>query len=168
MIIEVSIFLIALICTFITMSYAYILYYQRRVKTSWRSLRVLYKNKFAFCSDILEIAMQTYSSDSDIIRMLTESVARFEKSIKPEEYSKADKKISFTLGKMEKLMEKYPLLYEGEKYAQIKDSLIILEEKIGFSRQFYNKEIDSYNMKVFRLPIRIVSSIFNFRKKNII
>lgn len=168
MIIEVCIFLIALICTFITISYAYIFYYQRRILSSWRKLRDLYNLKYELCLKVADIALLTYSNDSEVIKALNESIDRFAKVISPEEYSHADKRMVFTLTKMVKLMEKYPLLYENDKYTELNDSLIILDEKIAFSRQFYNKEISSYNTKVFRLPVRIVSSIFNFRKKNVI
>jgi hypothetical protein len=114
----------------------------------------------------LDIALLTYSSESEIIRELRGRANKCFNAQTPEEHAKADKHAKNTITKMEKLMEKYPLLYETEKYAEIKNSLVILEEKTEFSRQFYNKEITSYNERVFRLPVRIVSSIFNFRKKN--
>jgi LemA protein len=117
-------------------------------------------------SEILDVATLTYSADSEIIRELYDRVNKCFNAEAPEEHSRADKKAKNTIIKMEKLMVKYPFLYEAEKYADMKNSLIILEEKTEFSRQFYNEEITSYNERVFRLPVRIVSSIFNFRKKN--
>lgn len=166
MVINFCIFLILFIWAFLTLSYAYILRYHIRVKKTWRKLQEVFRSKFVLYSEILDVATLTYSADSEIIRELYDRVNKCFNAEAPEEHSRADKKAKNTIIKMEKLMVKYPFLYEAEKYADMKNSLIILEEKTEFSRQFYNEEITSYNERVFRLPVRIVSSIFNFRKKN--
>jgi LemA protein len=91
------------------------------------------------------------------------ALLKCERAVSPKEYTQANKRLLLAFMKFEKLKEKYPLLYENEKFASIKDTLIILEEKIAFSKQFYNKEIAEYNKRVFSIPLKVVSSIFNFK-----
>jgi len=158
----------ALICFFLTAMYAYILYWQRRVALSWRALRLLYKNRFALTAEILNVALLTYAADSEVIISLQEALNKYERIITPEETAAADKKLLLSYIKLQKLTEVYPLLYETERYAALKDALVILEEKIAFSRQFYNKEVASYNAKVFSMPQALLSAIINLKRKNTI
>jgi len=162
---ELGFFLIALICFFLVASYAFILYFERRLKLSWLNLRNAYKERFSAYANVLNIALLTYSAQSEVIIVMAESLGKSLKAELPEEYAASDKRLAAAYAKLCKLTEQYPLLYETEKYTALKDSLIVLDEKIAFLKQYYNKEAADYNRRVFSMPLRIVSSILNFRKK---
>jgi LemA protein len=151
-----------------TISYAYIFYHQRRLRTSWLALLRLYKNKFTLYRETLDIALMTYSDKSEAIKILRDGVSKCACAVLPEEYAASDKRLMLASVKLGALAKQYPLLYETERFREIESALIASEEEIAFPKQFYNDEVEKYNNRVFSVPVRAVSSLLNFRKKKML
>ena len=64
------------------------------------------------------------------------------------------------------ISESYPELKANEKFLQLSNELVKVEDEIANSRKYYNGTVRIYNNKVKIFPNNILSKIFGFKEKN--
>ena len=62
--------------------------------------------------------------------------------------------------------ESYPELKANQNFSDLSEELRNTENKISFSRQFYNDSVTMYNTKLQVFPSNIIASMFNFKAKD--
>ncbi|GHU77543.1 hypothetical protein FACS1894188_12030 [Clostridia bacterium] len=161
MLLNVCIFLIAAIFAFMVFSYSYILYYRQKADASWLQLKKLFETKFSLCSKLFDILADIDNHDNELTKSLSKNISKYIEAKTSSEFSAADKRLTVTVIRIEKSVQRYPLRYITTNYEHLSRSIISLEEKIGFARQFHNDAADDFNNHVFKFPIRVVAAIFN-------
>ena len=63
--------------------------------------------------------------------------------------------------------ESYPELKANENFKQLSEELSNTENKISFSRQFYNDTVTMYNTKLQVFPSNIIAGMFNFTSRDL-
>ena len=58
--------------------------------------------------------------------------------------------------------ENYPDLKANQNFTQLQEELKNTEDKISFSRQFYNDTATMYNIKLEVVPSNIIAGMFKF------
>ena len=58
--------------------------------------------------------------------------------------------------------ENYPDLKANQNFSELQTELTNTENKISYSRQFYNDTVTRYNTKLEVFPSNIVASMFHF------
>ena len=63
--------------------------------------------------------------------------------------------------------ENYPELKANQNFSELSEELRNTENKISFSRQFYNDTVTMYNEKLVLFPSNIIANIFNFKPRDL-
>ena len=63
------------------------------------------------------------------------------------------------------LAENFPELKANANFQQLMSELKDAEEKIRYSRQFYNDTVQKYNTKIEVFPSNIIANMFGFRQE---
>ncbi len=63
--------------------------------------------------------------------------------------------------------ENYPELKANQNFSELSEELRNTENKISFSRQFYNDAVTMYNTKLMVFPSNIIASIFKFTSRDL-
>ena len=63
--------------------------------------------------------------------------------------------------------ENYPDLKANQSFSDLQEELRNTENKISFSRQFYNDSVTIYNTKLEVIPTNIIASMFKFKPKEL-
>jgi LemA protein len=61
------------------------------------------------------------------------------------------------------VVENYPDLKANQNFLALQEELTSTENKISFSRQFYNDSVLRYNNQTQMVPSNIVASMFGFK-----
>lgn len=83
------------------------------------------------------------------------------------EKAKASNQLSDTLKSLFAVAENYPTLRASENFKQLQEELTATEDKIGFSRQYYNDRVMVLNIRLETFPSSVVGSMFKFTKKEL-
>jgi len=75
----------------------------------------------------------------------------------------AENAMSGVIGRLFALAESYPDLKANTNFLDLQSQLKDIEDKIAYSRQFYNDSVLSYNNKVEMFPSNIIAGMFNFK-----
>ncbi len=75
---------------------------------------------------------------------------------------KANEKLEGALGRLFAIAENYPNLKANETFLQLQQELSATEDKVAYSRQYYNDGIMSYNMAKTTIPGKWFASLYGF------
>ena len=75
---------------------------------------------------------------------------------------KANEKLEGALGRLFAIAENYPNLKANENFLQLQQELSATEDKVAYSRQYYNDGIMSYNMSRRTIPGKWFASMYGF------
>jgi LemA protein len=71
---------------------------------------------------------------------------------RPPPLALANKLLSSGLQRVFALAEAYPELRAADGFQQLQAELVELEEKLAYSRQFYNRNVLDFNTRIRRVP----------------
>jgi LemA protein len=80
--------------------------------------------------------------------------------------AKASNMLSNTLKSLFAVAENYPQLKASENFLKLQEELSSLEEKIAYSRSFYNDVVQKYNTKLEVVPDSLVGNAFGFKQRD--
>jgi len=78
---------------------------------------------------------------------------------------KAGNQLQSALGRLFAIAENYPQLKANENFLQLQQELSAIEDKVAYSRQFYNDSILDYNISVKVFPGMMFASLFGKKEK---
>jgi LemA protein len=79
--------------------------------------------------------------------------------------AEAENAVTQTLGRLFALAEAYPNLKANENFLALQSELTNTEDKIAYSRQFYNSSVQTFNNSTQTFPANIIAGMFNFKPK---
>jgi LemA protein len=80
-----------------------------------------------------------------------------------EERSKIENALTQSLRSLIALAEAYPDLKANQSFIALQEELASTENKIGFSRQYYNDAAMQYKNRVEMFPGNLIANMFNFQ-----
>ncbi|MBP8933887.1 MAG: LemA family protein, partial [Candidatus Atribacteria bacterium] len=83
----------------------------------------------------------------------------------PAEKSQAENQLTQALRQLFAVAEAYPNLRASENFTQLQNELSETENKIAYSRQFYNDTVFMYNSSIEKFPANIFAGMFGHRKR---
>lgn len=78
---------------------------------------------------------------------------------------KANDQLESALKTIFALAENYPNLKANENFLQLQNELSATEDKIAYSRQYYNDSILDYNNSIKVFPGKLFASIYNVKER---
>ena len=83
------------------------------------------------------------------------------------EKAELDNQLSTALKTIMAVSENYPELKANQNFSELSEELRNTENKISFSRQFYNDTVTMYNTKLEVFPSNIIANIFKFKPREL-
>ncbi|VVB74491.1 LemA family protein [Candidatus Tiddalikarchaeum anstoanum] len=163
--IEIILAVLVVIGIYVGSIYNSLVSLNNRVINSWSQINVQLKKRADLIPSLVEI-VKGYSKYekqtlTDITRFRTELMQTSSVSKKYE----LNKKLSKELKQIFVVAENYPTLKANENFLKLQEELSDIENKIAFTRQFYNDTVYKYNTEVKSFPSNIVSGLFKFHLK---
>jgi LemA protein len=83
----------------------------------------------------------------------------------PKEKAQADNILTGALKSLFAVAEAYPQLQASQNFQELQRQLEDTEDKIAYSRQFYNSNVLEYNTKVRTFPSNLIANMFGFKEE---
>lgn len=160
----IVIVILLLLASFVISNYNTLVTLRNRVKDSWAQIDVVLKRRADLIPNLVETVKGYASHESETLEAVINARNRFATASSMEEEIASSNAITSSLNKLFALSESYPELKANENFISLQNDLKETEDKISFSRQFYNDTVLRYNNKVEMFPSNIIASIFGFKK----
>ena len=139
---------------------------RNQVKNAWAQIDVQLKRRH----DLIPNLVETVKGYKDFERATLEAVTKARTAAQQAvgqgvgAQAKAEGELSGALTRLLAVVERYPDLKANQNFLALQEQLTSTENKISFSRQFYNDSVLNYNNKTQMFPSNIVAGMTGFKQ----
>lgn len=138
---------------------------RNRVKDQWSQIDVQLKRRVDLIPNLVETVKGYAAHEKETLENVIKARNSFNSATTPSEEIDANNAISGALSKLFALAEAYPDLKANQNFLNLQEQLREVEEKIAYSRQFYNDTVLSLNNKIEMFPSSIIARKYKFNKE---
>jgi LemA protein len=148
-------------------TYNTLLQRRNRVKNAFAQIDVQLKRRYDLIPNLVE-TVKGYAAHEKgtldaVIQARNTAVAA--SNADPAARADAENAVTQTLGRLFALAEAYPNLKANENFMALQGELSNTEDKIAYSRQFYNSAVQTYNNAIQVIPASIIAGMMGFKQK---
>ena len=133
-----------------------------KVDNAWSQIDVQLQRRFDLIPNFVETVKGYMTHERETLEKIAELRTSWANASSVNDKINIDNQISSALKTIMAVSENYPDLKANENFKQLSDELTNTENKISFSRQFYNDAVTMYNTKLRTFPSNIIAGMFNF------
>lgn len=156
--------IVVLLILYVISTYNSLVNSRNKVKDQWSQVQVLLKRRYDLIPNLVETVKGYTKHESETFTNVVEARNKAVSATTPEDEMKANGEVTKALSKLFALTESYPELKANENFLDLQANLKDSEDKITFSRQFYNDTVLTYQNKVQMFPSNIVAKMFGFKE----
>ena len=134
-----------------------------RVDNAWAQIDVQLKRRFDLIPNLVNTVKGYAQHEKETLENVTAARSKYMSAQTPDEKIQANTELGGALGRLFAVAESYPDLKANASFLDLQAQLKDTEDKIGFSRQFYNDTAMKYNIGIAKAPAAIIANIFGFR-----
>ena len=160
---NMGIIIIILIIMWGVLTYNKFIILRGRVDNSWAQIDVQLKRRFNLIPNLVNSVKGYAKHEKETLEELTASRTKYLSAKTPEEKLGANSELTSALSRLFAVAENYPDLKASTNFLDLQKQLKDTEDKISFSRQFYNDTAMKYNIGIIKIPASIIANLFGFK-----
>ena len=137
------------------------------VKEAFSTMDVYLKKRWDLIPNVVETVKGYAKHEKDTLKEVIELRNGTYDQMMDEEKIKTNEQLSNGIQKIMALAEAYPELKANQNFMALQQELTNTEDKISYSRQFYNDIVTKYNTELEIFPSNIVASMFKFKSEEL-
>lgn len=161
----ILIFLV-LIAMWVVVTYNSLVSLRARVDSAWAQIDVQLKRRFDLIPNLVNTVKGYAQHEKETLEKVTEARTKYMSAQTPDEKMEANSQLAGVLGRLFAVAESYPDLKANTSFLDLQKQLKETEDKIGFSRQFYNDTAMKYNISIVKVPASIIANLFGFKSRS--
>lgn len=138
---------------------------RNRVKNSYSQIDVQLKRRNDLIPNLVETVKGYASHEKGVLEEVTKARASVMSASSVEEISAADNQLTGALKSLFAVAESYPDLKANSNFQQLQKELSDTEDKIAYSRQFYNDIVLKFNNSCQQFPSNLIAGLFGFKEE---
>jgi len=125
--------------------------YENQISEAWAQIDVQLKKRFDLVPNLVETVKGYAKHEREIFEKVTEARSRIVTG-SPEERMKASNQLTAALRTVFAVAENYPNLKANENFKLLQEQLEGIENKIAYSRQYFNTTVLNFNNLITTIP----------------
>ena len=138
-----------------------------RVDNAWSQIDVQLQRRFDLIPNFVETVKGYMTHEKETFEKISALRTSWANASSVSEKAQLDGELSSTLKTIMAVSESYPELKANQNFSELSEELRNTENKISFSRQFYNDTVTMYNTKIQVFPSNIIAGMFNFTARDL-
>ncbi len=138
---------------------------RNRVQNSYAQIDVQLKRRNDLIPNLVETVKGYAGHEKGVLEEVTKARTGVMNATTVEEASVADNQLTGALKTLFAVAENYPDLKANSNFQQLQTELSDTEDKISYTRQFYNDVVLKYNNACQMFPTSIIAKLFGFKEE---
>jgi LemA protein len=159
-------FVVGIIIYFITI-YNSLVRLRNDMDKAWANIDVLLKQRHDELPKLIETCKGYMQYEQKTFQLITEARTAFLKAGSVGEKAQADNMISGALKTLFAVAENYPDLKANNNFMQLQKRISELEERIADRREFFNDDVNTYNIRIQQLPDVFVARMLSLQRRDL-
>ncbi len=157
---------IVVLIVWIVAMYNKLVRFRNQVKNAWSQIDVQLKRRHDLIPNLVETAKGYMTHERETFEAITQARAQAMQAKTVGETAQAESQLQGALSKFNLVVENYPELKANTNFLSLQEELTSTENKVGFSRQYYNDQVLHYNNTIESVPTNIVAGLFRFERSD--
>ncbi len=136
-----------------------------RIDEAWSQIDVQLKRRVDLIPNLVETVKGYASHEKEVFENVTKARSALMGATTAKEAGDADNMLTGALKTLFAVAEAYPELKAQDGFVNLQKELSDTEDKIAYSRQFYNSVVRDYNEALVVFPSNLVAGMFGFMRK---
>lgn len=150
---------------FVIATYNELVQLRNKVKNAFAQIDTQLQRRFDLIPNLVETVKGFASHEKELLENVTASRSGYINAGSNQEKLAMNNQLSAGLRSLFAVAENYPELKSNTNFLNMQEELSDTEDKIMFSRQFYNDAVTMYNNKIQMFPGSLVAGMFGFAEE---
>jgi LemA protein len=137
------------------------------IDKAWANIDVLLKQRHDELPKLIETCKGYMQYEQKTFQLITEARTAFMKAGSVSEKAQADNLITGALKSLFAVAENYPDLKANNNFMQLQKRISELEEKIADRREFFNDDVNTYNIRIQQLPDVFIARLMSLQRRDL-
>jgi LemA protein len=138
---------------------------RNQLENAWAQIDVQLKRRHDLIPNLVETVKGYAKHESGTFERVTQARNMAINAKTVGERAEAENVLTGALKSLFAVAEAYPELKANQNFLRLQEELTSTENKVAFSRQFYNDSVLGYNTRIEVFPTNLVAGIFNFGRR---
>ncbi|MFH1826710.1 MAG: LemA family protein [bacterium] len=135
-----------------------------RAGEAWSDIDIQLKRRYNLIPNLVNAVKGYATHEKDVFEKVTQARSAAMQAGTPGAKAGAENMLSSTLKSLFAVAEAYPDLKANQNFLELQRELADTENKIAYSRRFYNSNVRDLNIKVQIFPSNLIAGVFGFKK----
>ena len=138
---------------------------RNQTKNAWAQIDVQLKRRHDLIPNLVETVKGYMQHERGTLEAVTNArnLAQAGVSASPGERAKLEGELGGALARLLVVVERYPDLKANQNFLALQEELTSTENRISFSRQYYNDSVLKYNNQIQMFPSNMVANMTGFK-----
>lgn len=132
---------------------------------AWSQIDVQLKRRYDLIPNLVEAVKGYMTYEKDTLERVIKARTQAIDATGLKDKAQAENFLTQTLRSLFAVVERYPELKANQNVLKLQEELTSTENKISFARQYYNDEVQRYNIKTKVVPSNVVADFVGFKEK---
>ncbi len=132
-----------------------------QTKEAWSGIDVQLRRRATLIPNMVETVRGYATHEQDVFEEVTRARGGLQQASGPAESSSANNMLTAALGKLFAVVENYPDLKAASNFQDLQDELSDIEDKIAYARQFYNRNVAEFNIRIRTIPDILIARMLS-------
>ncbi len=137
------------------------------IDKAWSNIDVLLKQRHDELPKLIETCKGYMQYEQQTLQRIVEARTAYQKATTIPEKAQADTMLGGALKTLFAVAEKYPDLKANNSFIQLQNRISDLEEKIADRREFFNDDVNTYNIRIQQLPDVFMARLIGLQHKDL-
>jgi LemA protein len=133
---------------------------------AWANIDVLLKQRHDELPKLIETCKGYMQYEQKTFQLITEARTAFMRANTVAEKAQADNFLAGALKSLFAVAENYPELKADNNFMQLQNRISELEEKIADRREFFNDDVNTYNIRIQQLPDVFIAGMMGLQRRD--
>ena len=163
----IALIILIAVIAFVIATYNGLVVARQKVKNAWSQIDVQLQRRFDLIPNFVETVKGYMAHEKETLEKVTELRTSWTNATTVDEKAELNNQLSGTLKTIMAVSENYPDLKANQNFLEMQEELRNTENKISFSRQFYNDSVTMYNTKLEVFPSNLIAGWFKFTAESL-
>ena len=159
--------ILVVIVGFVIATYNELVRLRNKVKNAFSQIDTQLQRRFDLIPNLVETVQGFASHEKELLENVTASRSGYINAGTNQEKLAMNNQLTAGLRSLFAVAESYPELKSNTNFLNMQEELSDTEDKIMYSRQFYNDAVTMYNNKIQMFPGSIIAGMFGFTEEEL-
>lgn len=163
----IGIVVLVVIIAFVIVTYNALVRLRNKVKNAFAQIDTQLQRRFDLIPNLVETVKGFAAHEKELLENVAASRSGYINASSNAKKLAMNNQLTSSLKSLFAVAENYPELKANVNFLKLQEELSETEDKITFSRQFYNDAVTIYNNKIQTFPHNLVAGIFGFKEEEL-